>query len=64
MARLGGDEFAIVLSGVNGRAEVEAAAVRVLAAFDEPFEVGGRRIALGASWAAPSGRRTLPRSRR
>ena len=49
VARLGGDEFAIVLSGVNSRAEVEATAARVLAAFDEPFEVGGTRIALGAS---------------
>ena len=34
---------------MNSRAEVEATAARVLAAFDEPFEVGGTRIALGAS---------------
>ena len=48
-ARLGGDEFAIVLSGVTRHAEVEATARRVAAVFDEPFEVGGERLALGAS---------------
>jgi diguanylate cyclase (GGDEF)-like protein len=49
VARLGGDEFAIVLSGVDGNAEVEAAAQRVSRAFEEPFEVGDELLSLGAS---------------
>ena len=49
VARLGGDEFAIVLSGVRTQSEMEAAAKRVLAAFDEPFEVGHKPLQLGAS---------------
>ena len=49
VARLGGDEFGMVLAGVTGVEEVEAAAARVVEAFEEPFEVGGRRLTLGAS---------------
>jgi diguanylate cyclase (GGDEF)-like protein len=49
VARLGGDEFAIVLSGVDGNVEVEAAAQRVSRAFEEPFEVGDELLSLGAS---------------
>jgi diguanylate cyclase (GGDEF)-like protein len=49
VARLGGDEFAIVLSGVIDNSEVEAAAERVLNAFEEPFVVGGDALTLGAS---------------
>ena len=49
VARLGGDEFAIVLSRVAGRTVVEAAAERVARAFDDPFEVSGRRVSLKAS---------------
>jgi diguanylate cyclase (GGDEF)-like protein len=49
LGQLGGDEFAIVLSGVTSQPVVEAAADRVRRAFDEPFEVGGERLRLGAS---------------
>jgi diguanylate cyclase (GGDEF)-like protein len=49
VARLGGDEFAIVLSGVEDNSEVDAAAERVLQAFDEPFVVSGEPLTLGAS---------------
>ena len=49
VARLGGDEFGIVLAGVTGTDEVEVAAGRIANAFAEPFEVGGRRLMLGAS---------------
>jgi diguanylate cyclase (GGDEF)-like protein len=49
VARLGGDEFAIVLSGVDDHSVVDAAAERVLRAFDEPFVVGGEPLSLGAS---------------
>jgi diguanylate cyclase (GGDEF)-like protein len=49
VARLGGDEFAIVLSGIAGPEELEAAAERVALAFEEPFEVEGELLSLGAS---------------
>ncbi|HET8673649.1 MAG TPA: sensor domain-containing diguanylate cyclase [Thermoleophilaceae bacterium] len=49
VARLGGDEFAIVLSDAGSRAELDAAAARVAAAFDEPFEVAGESLSVGAS---------------
>jgi diguanylate cyclase (GGDEF)-like protein len=49
VARLGGDEFAIVLSQVTGTEEIEAAAERVAAAFEQPFEVGGDELRVGAS---------------
>jgi two-component system CheB/CheR fusion protein len=49
VARLGGDEFAIVLSGVRTQGEVEVAAKRVLAAFEQPFELGGGPLQLAAS---------------
>jgi diguanylate cyclase (GGDEF)-like protein len=49
VARLGGDEFAIVLSDASTKAEIEAAAERVSAAFVEPFEVAGEAMTVGAS---------------
>jgi diguanylate cyclase (GGDEF)-like protein len=49
VARLGGDEFAIVLSGVEDNSVVDAAAERVLRAFEAPFVVGGEPLTLGAS---------------
>jgi len=49
VSRLGGDEFAVVLSGITNNAEIEAAAGRVKRAFEEPFEVGGELLSLGAS---------------
>jgi diguanylate cyclase (GGDEF)-like protein len=49
VARLGGDEFAIVLSEVEDHALVEAAAERVLRAFDEPFLICGELHPLGVS---------------
>jgi len=49
VARLGGDEFAIVLSEVEDHALVDAAAERVLRAFDEPFLICGELHRLGVS---------------
>ena len=45
-ARLGGDEFAILL---NRRADATRVAERVLAAFAEGFDIGGRVVDVGAS---------------
>jgi diguanylate cyclase (GGDEF)-like protein len=49
VARFGGDEFGILVEDVSGAAEAVAAGERILKAFDEPFFVGGRSIALHAS---------------
>src|SRR5215207_7772017 len=49
VARLGGDEFAVVRSRAGNDAEVEAAARRVAEAFEEPFDVAGEPLMLGAS---------------
>jgi diguanylate cyclase (GGDEF)-like protein len=49
VARLGGDEFAIVLPHVGGNGEVEQAAQRVAAVFEQPFVVDGAALRLGAS---------------
>jgi diguanylate cyclase (GGDEF)-like protein len=49
VGRLGGDEFAIVLPDVGDNGEVEAAAQRVAAVFEQPFAVNGATLPLGAS---------------
>jgi diguanylate cyclase (GGDEF)-like protein len=49
LARLGGDEFAIVQSGPQQPADVEALAVRLVAALAEPFNLGGHQALIGAS---------------
>jgi diguanylate cyclase (GGDEF)-like protein len=49
VARLGGDEFAIVLSQATRLSEVDAAAARVMHAFDDPFVVGGHVLEVRAS---------------
>jgi diguanylate cyclase (GGDEF)-like protein len=49
IARLGGDEFAVLLEDIEGPLEVEAVASNIVAAFQEPFEVGGRQVSVTAS---------------
>jgi diguanylate cyclase (GGDEF)-like protein len=49
LARLGGDEFAVLIEDVNGPLEVEAAAKKIIAEFQRPFDVGDRRLAVTAS---------------
>jgi len=50
LGRLGGDEFGVAVAGVPGDVEVlEAAAVAVLRALDEPFSMGTRSLAVTAS---------------
>jgi diguanylate cyclase (GGDEF)-like protein/PAS domain S-box-containing protein len=48
VARLGGDEFAVVLPGAS-LPQAERAAVKILAAFDEPFLLEGRPVLARAS---------------
>jgi diguanylate cyclase (GGDEF)-like protein len=45
----GGRHFAIVLSDVGATAEIDIAAQRVAAAFEDPFVVGGEELQVGAS---------------
>jgi len=49
LARLGGDEFAVLLEEVEGPLEVEAAARKINAAFQRPFDVGGRQVSVTVS---------------
>jgi diguanylate cyclase (GGDEF)-like protein len=49
VARLGGDEFAVLLEDVEGPLEVEAVARSIGGAFQEPFPVGGRQVAVTMS---------------
>jgi diguanylate cyclase (GGDEF)-like protein/PAS domain S-box-containing protein len=49
IARLGGDEFAILVEDVRLPDETVSLAKRVLTAFDEPFDLDGRHMAIRAS---------------
>jgi diguanylate cyclase (GGDEF)-like protein/PAS domain S-box-containing protein len=49
VARLGGDEFAVILQEVRQDVDLGNIARKILAAFDEPFEVTGRSLNMTAS---------------
>jgi diguanylate cyclase (GGDEF)-like protein len=49
VARLGGDEFAVLLNDVEQPGRESMVAARVLAAFERPFDVGGRAVFVRAS---------------
>jgi diguanylate cyclase (GGDEF)-like protein/PAS domain S-box-containing protein len=51
LARHGGDEFLLLLDGLHGDAVLaaQAAAAKLVAAFDEPFIVAGAELWIGAS---------------
>jgi diguanylate cyclase (GGDEF)-like protein len=49
LARLGGDEFAIIQVGVQQPEDAASLATRLIAAFRQPFDVGGHRVMAGAS---------------
>lgn len=52
VARVGGDEFIILLDSIRGRASVERATDRLLAALGAPLEIGGVSFALRFSIGA------------
>ncbi len=59
VARVGGDEFAVLLEESGQVADAERLAAEVVALFDEPFTVAGRRLRVKASVGiapVPSGR--------
>jgi diguanylate cyclase (GGDEF)-like protein len=49
VARLGGDEFAIIQLAVGQPDDAEVLANRIIAAFNQPFDVGGHQIIAGVS---------------
>jgi diguanylate cyclase (GGDEF)-like protein len=49
LARLGGDEFAVLLEDINGPLELEAAAAKILTAFEETFVLDGRPVSITVS---------------
>jgi diguanylate cyclase (GGDEF)-like protein len=49
VARMGGDEFTVILADVQTREQLAAAEVRVRAAFEEPFALGGASMSVAAS---------------
>ena len=48
-ARFGGDEFVVLLSNVRTVDEASTAATRLLASFEKPYTLGGRRWQVGAT---------------
>ncbi len=49
VARVGGDEFAVLLDESGSADDAERLAAEIVALFDAPFTVGGRRLRVGAS---------------
>jgi diguanylate cyclase (GGDEF)-like protein len=49
IARLGGDEFAVLQFPFKTSENIDGLAEKLLACFDDPFEVEGRKIAISAS---------------
>ena len=49
LARLGADEFALVLPDVPAPVDAMELADRLITALDEPFDLGGREVHVGAS---------------
>ena len=49
VARLGGDEFAIVQAGTQVRSDASALARRLIAAFQQPFQLDGHTVIVGVS---------------
>ncbi|HWA37834.1 MAG TPA: EAL domain-containing protein [Burkholderiales bacterium] len=50
VARLGSDEFAVVLSKLGKADDASLVARKVIAAFEQPFELGGREAFISASF--------------
>jgi diguanylate cyclase (GGDEF)-like protein len=49
LARLGGDEFAIIVENLERARHAESIARHLVAAFDEPFELNGRKLSVTPS---------------
>ena len=49
VARMGGDEFVILLATVNNVEGAQAVAMKILKSLEEPADIAGQKIAIGAS---------------
>jgi diguanylate cyclase (GGDEF)-like protein len=49
VSRQGGDEFTVLLSRINGINDISRIASRVLTSLQEPFQLNGQEIVIGAS---------------
>ena len=49
VARMGGDEFTLIFENVSGADDAEVLAKKVLAAFDQPFQLAGHAFKVTAS---------------
>jgi diguanylate cyclase (GGDEF)-like protein len=49
LARLGGDEFAVLLENIDSDVDLESVAASIIERFQEPFQLGGRQVAVTAS---------------
>ena len=49
LARLGGDEFTVLLSEIREETDAATVARRIVAAMEEPFELAGNEVRIGAS---------------
>jgi len=55
VARLGGDEFAVLVEEIDQPSDAARAARRILEALEDPFEVSGREVYVGASIGIATG---------
>ncbi len=49
LARLGGDEFTVLLGEIREETDAATVARRIIRAMNEPFEIGGTEVRIGAS---------------
>lgn len=49
LARLGGDEFTVLLGEIREETDAASVARRIIAGMNEPFEIGGTEVRIGAS---------------
>ena len=49
VARMGGDEFALIFEDVNGTVDAEFLANKILAKFDEPFQISNLAVKISVS---------------
>jgi len=49
LARLGGDEFTVILNDTHERQDIEMLAKKIIESIDEPFDLEGHAVKIGAS---------------
>ncbi|MBW8368833.1 MAG: diguanylate cyclase [Arenimonas sp.] len=62
-ARIGGDEFALLVEGVEGPADAESVAAKVIATMAQPVDLGGTSLTVTTSIGVAFSRRSLSADR-